>query len=384
MKTAALALPGLTSPQRSKILIVDRQNRGDYTSIADAISQACDGCLIVIRPGRYDEDICIERALMIIGDDGDLEQVEIVGHVICECDEVILQNLMMRQSLLSEPITATLTVRRGKLSLQKCTVQGGRGLAIQVCHSQTQLVMRDCVVEQGKKAIHQDASTCVELNDCEIRNTEECGIFSGVQSSLMLHRCQVHSTLGSGIFLDHADRAVIDQCQVFDTGEVGILVKSVVNFLIQETQVYQHQHNGICLRDGSQGMIKDCEVFNNGWPNVAVLDQSNVEICRSKIREGLGWGIKVSGDCRLRLEKVLIESHNGGGIWLVENSHADLQYCEIAQNNGAGLWLEPKSGSTGSPVRGTRYGFSYIRPCSKLAQIAHSHEGQGLGAEKCV
>ncbi|NJM48696.1 MAG: hypothetical protein HC860_23125 [Alkalinema sp. RU_4_3] len=41
-------------------------------------------------------------------------------------------------------------------------------------------------------------------------------------------------------------------------------------------------------------------------------------------------------------------------------------------------------GSTGSPVRGTRYGFSYIRPCSKLAQIAHSHEGQGLGAEKCV
>ncbi|NJM46381.1 MAG: filamentous hemagglutinin N-terminal domain-containing protein, partial [Alkalinema sp. RU_4_3] len=40
-------------------------------------------------------------------------------------------------------------------------------------------------------------------------------------------------------------------------------------------------------------------------------------------------------------------------------------------------------GSTGSPVRGTRYGFSYIRPCSKLAQIAHSHEGQGLGAEKC-
>ncbi|NJM47182.1 MAG: DUF4347 domain-containing protein [Alkalinema sp. RU_4_3] len=54
---------------------------------------------------------------------------------------------------------------------------------------------------------------------------------------------------------------------------------------------------------------------------------------------------------------------------------------EIVDVNGTAYF---KIGSTGSPVRGTRYGFSYIRPCSKLAQIAHSHEGQGLGAEKCV
>jgi nitrous oxidase accessory protein NosD len=392
MKTAISPLPHLEKipqSQRSQIIIVDQQNCGDYTSITDAIQAAANSCLIIVRPGRYEENLRIDRAITIIGDSAELEPAEIHGSIVCDHDgNIVIQNVSIyrnglgidweeesRQRMLmpeecevtpsnsSSALTSAsgnladvdntvpsfdhnsvaVTVLQGKIVMRDCLIQGGHGMSIHICNPQTHLTIHNCVIEKGRYGIYQESKTWVETEHCIIRKTKQFGLLADANSHLIMRHCQVHSIINNGVLLNGCDLAVIDHCQISDTGEVGILVRSVVDFQIKNTQVYQHQQNGMCLQNGSQGLIEDCEVFNNGWPNVAILDRSNVEIRRSKIREGLSWGLKVAEGCRVQLEEVMIEAHNGHGIWLEKNSHADLRHCEIVRNAGAGLWLEPTS-----------------------------------------
>jgi nitrous oxidase accessory protein NosD len=206
----------LSSQPESKMLIVDRQNRGDYTSIAEAIAQAPEGSLIVVRPGHYSENLSIDRPLTLMGDGSPLsiESVEIHGSIVINAANVSLQNLKIYITDLSEfasggvlpqgfddfrrlaasyqpqmlagasgtPVNETappgldqqavaVIVLQGSVVLQDCVLQGGRGSAIHVCNAKTRLTARNCLIQNSDAGIYQAPYTHVELEQCEIHGS---------------------------------------------------------------------------------------------------------------------------------------------------------------------------------------------------------------------
>lgn len=55
-------------------IIVDPSGSGDFTTIAEAVADAADGDVILVRPGNYDESIVIDKGITIRGD-GDRDDV---------------------------------------------------------------------------------------------------------------------------------------------------------------------------------------------------------------------------------------------------------------------------------------------------------------------
>jgi Right handed beta helix region len=236
--------------------------------------------------------------------------------------------------------SAAIIVLQGTLTLTDCLIQGGRGSAIHVCNVRTRLIARNCTIQNSDAGLYQGPHTQVDLDHCEIRDTERVGIFADRSSILTLHQCQIHSSVGNGAVLDGCNRVLIDQCKIFNNRESGLLLKEVLDFHIQHSEIYDHPKNGICIRRRSRGIIKDCQVFGNGWPNIAVIGGANAEILQSHIFEGLTEGIKIAEGSRVKVVGSTIEQHNQKAIHVGQGCNISLHECQVKHNTDAGLWIE--------------------------------------------
>jgi F-box protein 11 len=108
--------------------LVDRDDEGQFTSIAAAVAAASPGDRILIRPGRYAESLEVNKALEILGD-GSLDEVVVVGGIVWRAAEGRLANLTLRQR--GEKLCGV-SVEQGRLDLEGCDITSEKGTGVAI------------------------------------------------------------------------------------------------------------------------------------------------------------------------------------------------------------------------------------------------------------
>jgi nitrous oxidase accessory protein NosD len=371
------------------MIIVDRQGKGDFTTIRAAIAAAAVDDVIMIRPGRYVEQLHVWRSLSLIGDIPEPTQafvdancVEIVGSVTIDAPAVTLRDLTIVLNVTDvkleealqlvfeapDPISAARLISgnsallntdslkstvdffasvehqvsavmllSGIAQVERCTIVGGRSTGIALCNPQVQLMARHSVIQEGYLGLYLSPYTQAVLEDCTIHRTARLAICADRAHQLTLRHCQVRHNLGTGIYLINCDQVTIGHSQIHDNRESGLLAKQVNNLRMQHCQVFNHANNGVCLRHQSRATIQDCEFYGNVWPSVAVTRGVDLLLQSSHLHEGMTEGIKVSDNCRVDVQGCTIAQHLLAGLYVEKHSTVTMQDCQIQDHPSRGI-----------------------------------------------
>ena len=178
----------------SATLTVSSQGPADFRSIQEAIRCARPGARILVRPGRYEEGIIIDRDLEICGD-GSREDIVIESpdfHCFSlQAGRVRVRGLSLR----------SVGARKGN---KRCAFDVGQGQAI--------------------------------LEDCDIVSDTLAGVsVHGASAEATIRRCLIHDGGTSGIVFWDKGRGLVEDCDIVGNGVAGILIRTGGNPTFQRT-----------------------------------------------------------------------------------------------------------------------------------------------------
>ncbi|HUV04405.1 MAG TPA: right-handed parallel beta-helix repeat-containing protein [Armatimonadota bacterium] len=218
--------------------VVDALHHGDYTTITAAIEAAQPGDRILVRPGRYEEGLVIEKPLEIIGD-GDRDDITVwaVGK-----DALLFQTTMGRVS--------NLTLR-----------QVGEGDWYGVDIAQGRLELEDC-------DISSESLACVAIHG---------------GADPRLRRNRVHDGKRSGVFVYENGQGTLEDNDIFGNASAGVGIKTGGNPILRRNRIYHGRGGGVSVYENGRGTLEDNDIFGNAHDGIAISKGGDPTLRRNRV-----------------------------------------------------------------------------------------------------
>ncbi|MEH0970665.1 right-handed parallel beta-helix repeat-containing protein [Micromonospora sp. CPCC 205546] len=298
-------------------LLVSLSRANAYRGIGAAVAAAPHGAVIVVEPGRYDEQVVVRakavtiRAAVPGGPPVVVENGAAAPAVYCEDAQVVLQGLTLRTWSADSP--ATVSALRAALTVESCVVTGQAVNAV-LCERGT-AHLRMCDVSGMRRGVaFVDAGGTVEncrlwdldeyavlskrdsrptVRHCHVRDTdrgfdafeggggtvEDChftgvrvgAVTAGGRSRPTVRRCRVTGGRGSGLVFGGSAGGLVEECELTDLEGCGIEVSGGAEPDVRRCRVEGVGRNGIWV-SGARGTFSDCDVTASRLPAIAVVD----------------------------------------------------------------------------------------------------------------
>lgn len=182
-------------------VVVDRQGKGDYATITEAIKAAKLGTQILVRPGLYRESIVINKPVEIIGD-GKRDDIVIEASgkpaVSFQADNGRIANLTLRQT--GDGIWSGVDIAQGRLTLEDCDIFGQKWACVEI-HGSADPTLRRNRIHDGQKAgvfVYDNGKGTLEDNEI-FANKAYCGVLISDGGNPTLRRNSISLNSGKGI-----------------------------------------------------------------------------------------------------------------------------------------------------------------------------------------
>lgn len=134
----------------SRVYVVDQHGDGEFPTISAALMVASDGDVIHLRPGRYQEELVIEKSLTLRGE-GDRAQIVVEGvsasALRIESGACHIENLTLRQ--LGAPHLDCVVIQGGQVELVCCDITTQTQGACLNIASPNEVALRENVIHDG-------------------------------------------------------------------------------------------------------------------------------------------------------------------------------------------------------------------------------------------
>lgn len=301
----ALVIAILHSKIATPSLVVDKQGRGQYTTIGEAIKSARPGAHILVRPGLYNEGLVIDKPLEIIGD-GLVEEIIIEstdsGCILMKTEHAAVRGLTLR----------------GRAGLK-----GNKYYAVDI--PQGRLVLEDC-------EITSDSLSCVAIH--------------GSTANPVIRRCRIHDGKQNGIFVWGNGQGTIEDCDIFGNAYAGVAIREGGNPIIRRCQIHDGKQGGVFVYEEAQGMVEDCDIFSNAYAGVEIREGGNPVIRRCQIHDGKSSGISVWENGQGTAEDCNIFGNASAGVSISEGGNPVIRGCKINRNGYGAVWVSKNGAGT--------------------------------------
>ncbi|WP_344128753.1 right-handed parallel beta-helix repeat-containing protein [Luedemannella flava] len=320
-------------------LIVSQSRWGAHRTIAEAVSQAPSGALVLVEPGRYEGQIAVRsKGLTVQAASGAgtvvVETRGAFAAVHCEDGHVILDGLQLttwdsatpaavsvlraRLDLRSCSVTgqaeAGVLVERGNADLHRCHIGGmRRGVAfidsrgtVEYCTFQdlseyavlskrdSDPVVRHCVVRDvgyGFEAFEGGRGT---IEDSQFTGVRTAAFFASARAEPVVRRCRVSDGRGAAVSVESAARGLFEDCDVSDLAASGIVVLSGADPVVRRCRIDRVAKNGIHV-SAARGLFEECTVSGAGLPGFAALENATPVVRDLTLRDGAEDTVLVRG-----------------------------------------------------------------------------------------
>ncbi len=245
--------------KQENIKIVDKNGKGDYTNIREAINNEPEGTTIYVKNGIYKEILNINKKIKILGENK--------------------ENTIIHTE--SEQNKYSINLNAPEIIIEKLSIKNsGAGLytsGIKITALQTQI--KDCIIYETPVGIAIFTSNNV-INNCEFyRCTDEGVVLLGTPYS----ECKNNKIINckffencDGIELQYSTDNIITNCEFYNNTHTGIdaIISSNDRNIISNCKIYNNNVHGVYLSSSSYNKIIDCSILNNDNGNIVMNKDS--------------------------------------------------------------------------------------------------------------
>ncbi|MFZ0665777.1 MAG: right-handed parallel beta-helix repeat-containing protein [Acidimicrobiales bacterium] len=267
--------------------VVDATGAGShYRSISAAIAEASPGDTIMIREGRYEEELQIAMPLTLVG-------MGPPGAVVVTSDDsdVVnwsagsgqLNNLAIEQTGTGGRWSG-IVVHAGNTVIRGCSVSSGSGSSCVVSDT-GRAVLHQSRLYSSNVGISVVRGGSTEIEDCFI---ESHGLY-GVEvrgAHVTLRHSSVDQNGASGIFVGDGGTATVERNQISRNDEDGVQITSGAEVTVQGNFISKNKGAAIKLTFLGQGTVKgNCLDANRGG-RVVALKGSQLKASDNSVQVG--------------------------------------------------------------------------------------------------
>lgn len=325
--------------------IVDDDGGADFTEIKDAIQAAREGDIIKVFEGTYDEQIIIDKSLVLIGNGSDVVTIDGGGNgdvVHITSDRVTISGFKITGSGMDQEESG-----------------------IRVESNQSRIMKNDLSGNNYGINLFRSNECIVENNTCSSNEMIGINLWYSTTCFIRMNTCGYN--LG-GIYLDNfsSDCEVLNNT-CFESIRYGISIFSSDNCLIlnntcssgnREGMIIRSNHcvirNNICSENNQEGIniesySNDCIIENNTCENNGLhgidISRTNHSIVRGNRCVNNLIGISISFSDLGTLTENTCESNEQSGIYVWTSNEGTIER-NILVRNGIGLNLDDSDNCT--------------------------------------
>jgi parallel beta-helix repeat protein len=220
--------------------VVDAWQRGDFSTVGEAVKAANPGDRILVRPGLYEEGLVVDKPLEILGD-GPVDEIEIRARGA---------NALLFRANIGR--VANLTLRQA----------GGKGKWFGVDIRQGRLELEGC-------DISSQSLTCVAIrNGADPR----------------LRRNRIHDGKQGGVTIYDNGLGTLEDNDITANAYVGVAIKTGGNPTVRRNRVNRNGYEAVWIHDGGRGVLENNDLTGNtrGAWDIADDCKDNVTRVRNK------------------------------------------------------------------------------------------------------
>ncbi|MFE7593984.1 right-handed parallel beta-helix repeat-containing protein [Kitasatospora sp. NPDC057512] len=397
----------------------EQREPGSYRTIGEALQAAGSGAVISVRPGRYDENLVLTKAVGITAADvrGSVRISPRRGSVVQVLTEAVQLTGLVLQGQDDE--LPAVDVPRGRLTVRDCEVIGNAWTAV-LTRGPGELVMRGSRVTNPAGAGLVETSTGSSvIEDSVVEHLGTSAVVIGERADPTVRRCVLRDARGNGLCANGEARGVVEDCEISGTDKpavaleersstrllrtairdsaLGVFVGSAARVVLEDCSVTAVRGHGYVLTDGTDPLLRRCRAVRPQGYGLHIAGRARGTLEDCEVTAPTGVGIHVGGSAGPSLLRTVVRDAGADGVELTGGSTPGFDRLEVRRAAGAGIVV--RDGADPLLCRGTvtaagRHGIEVLRDGRgrledvtvvdagrhgvRIADGAHTHLGGGL------
>ena len=247
--------------------VVDASQDSDsdgFTTVGAAIRAANPGDRILVRPGRYEESLLIDKPLELIGD-GPLAEIEIWGtdtNVLTFGAETgRVANLTLAQPW--GPSFRGVFIARGQLHLEECDISSRTGVCVSVHGGADARLRRNVIHDAWEVGVLFYQGGGGILEDSEIVGCRLDGVEVRDGSDPVLRRNVIRDSRRAGVFIHGDGRGTLEENQITGNQESGVRLSGGGRPALRQNRITGNGLYGIYVHDGVGSLDEGNDLSGN-------------------------------------------------------------------------------------------------------------------------
>jgi parallel beta-helix repeat protein len=329
--TVQAATVGPVAKTEPPIHVVDVfPKRGDFTTIGAAIKAAGPGDRILVRPGRYQEGLVVDKPLEILGD-GPVADIEVQARgtsaLVFKATMGRVANLTLRQA--GEGNWFGVDITQGRLELEGCDISS-QSLACVTIHDGADPRLRGNRIHDSKRGdgvwVYNDGLGTLEDNDITANARTGVEIQTGNPT---LRRNYIHDNKQAGVLVHANGLGTLEDNDITANGFGGIgkgigfpgvSISGRGNPTLRNNRIHDNKQSGVSVHADGLGTLEGNDIIANGFCGVMILSGGYPTVRSNRINRNALYAVLVKG---------------GGGVIedndLTDNEQGSLSIAEDAE-----------------------------------------------------
>jgi parallel beta-helix repeat protein len=254
-----------------KIVVVDADGKGDFTSVGKALQDAKDGTTVRIKPGHYKEDA------LAIGHNITMEADGPPGSVVIEMSadaasgiRSTAENAVFRKIAVRAPAGSALLIEKGGAEVEDCrfsaafTHKDGSAVVSVTTSGKVHFVRTRVNGNPDGCGFQIAGKSEVTLEDCDVFNNASHNLSAGEQAHVTLKDCRILAALLDGVHANGSTKVVAENCEFIANGRNGFRNEEQSRAELHRCLAHRNLGNGISLGGSGGGVMDGCTITGNG------------------------------------------------------------------------------------------------------------------------
>ncbi|WP_020660765.1 right-handed parallel beta-helix repeat-containing protein [Amycolatopsis benzoatilytica] len=409
-----------------QLLVVGGDRPGAFGTIGAALAQAQPGATISVHPGRYEENLVVDRMVSLVAEQGagTVEVVAAQGSVLVANSEAVQLSGFTLTGLDDQLVTVD--VVRGEAALDGCRLSGASWATL-LARLEGSLAVRGCTVTStGGAGVVIASPVQSTIEDTEIVDAASSGVVVAESGSVLLRRCAVRGAAGNGVCVNGEAAAVVEHCEITgaqkpamvveqqgratitgltvrDSANVDLYVTSQGRVSVVASQFRSAPMQAAHIAASAAPLLREC-VFADaganavqatgtsapqfvdctfeGSPITILADgQARPRFERATVRGSAQTAMAVGADAAVTVRGLRMNPEHGTGILLSGQSALELADASIETGRESGLQVTEDARLTAVDIRVVSTAEKAVSFASSAASSAKSVLLRGGGLE---
>ena len=327
-----------------KKIVVDCNGDGDCMTISQAIIRAGIGTHIIIRPGRYNENVIVSKDVKIMGEGSRTEIIleSCTGSPLTMAtDGGSIEKITIRRlAQPSQRYEAAIVVAHGRPVIQDCSISSNAFACVLVKGQASNPTVRRCeITNELGVGVYIFGDGSGQIADCPRLSGGLAGVLIAGASTVNILNCKISGCNTAGLYAKRCKSLRIERCSIFLNGKVGIMIADDAHATVADCAFRENRGVGVFVSSEGSCGLQGCTLVANIGVGIAAFRSRLFRAAKSVVKEGKSEGVVIDGcDCSM-IEDVEISENLKSGLAVSGAGEATIRNAIVRNNGASGISL---------------------------------------------